>query len=126
MAPGKRAEAAATPVRLRGEFPRGMDHVQHDDRVGRQFHENDVRQPVHDEFACPWNPVASSDAFGERGEPLNLLGDAALDQFGRARVRFRVVVSNNFGDVVQRLVGPEDPHPLLGLTRQFRLDTRPQ
>ena len=57
---------------------------------------------------------------------LNLLGDAALDQFGRARIRFRVVVSNNFGEVVQRLGGPEDLHPLLGVTRQFRLDTRPQ
>ncbi len=122
VAPGKRAEAGATPVRLRGEFPRGMDHVQHDDRVGRQLHENDVRQPVHDEFVRALNSVAFPDACGERGEPVDRLGDSALDQFGRARACFRVIVSDDFGEVVQRLGGPEDLHPLLGLTRQFRLD----
>jgi hypothetical protein len=112
----------ATSPSLRGKLPCGMHDVQHDDRVLRQLHEHDIRQAIDDQLACTGNTVALPDTLRERGQTLDLLDDASLDRFGCARTRLSIVVSDYFREVVKRLFGPEDPHPLLGLARQFRFD----
>ena len=64
---GTDEHTAPAALALCRELPRGVDDVQHDDRVGDELHESDVGKPVDDEFPRARYPVAVSDPLGEYG-----------------------------------------------------------
>ena len=93
-----------------GEFPLGVHHVENDDRVLPYLDENDVREFAHDQLAGTGNPVAFTDPFRLGREGLDFADDPPLNGRSGSRTCFQVVVSEDFLDVAQRLVGPENPH----------------
>ena len=96
--------------RLCREFTGRVDDVQDDDRVGKHFHENDKRELVDDKFAGVRYAVAFPDPFRERWQAFYLLDDPPFYGTGDARPSLDVVVGEYFLEIVERLVGPDDPH----------------
>ena len=92
--------------RLVGESALRVHHVEDDDGLNAELNEDDVRELIDDQFACPGNPVAHAHPFGEGREGFNFPNDAPLHRFGHLRGGLEVVVGEYLLEVVERLVGP--------------------
>lgn len=97
-------------VRLTWEFPLRVDDVQNDDGVVADLHEDYVRELAHNQLACSGYAVAFADPFGIGGKRFNFPYDAPFDRRRGPGAGFEVVIGEDFLEVVDRLVRPEDVH----------------
>lgn len=87
-----------------------MHHVEDDDRIPDDLHEDDIGQLVDHQLACARYPLAGADTLGERGKRFEIEHDVPLYRDRRARSRFPVILGKDFLEIVERLVGPEHSH----------------
>ena len=86
---------------LRREFTGRVDDIQNNDRLGKQFYENDKWELVDDELAGIRYAVAFPDPFRERWQAFYLLDDPPFYRSGNARPGLDVVVGEYFLKVVE-------------------------
>ena len=87
-----------------------MHHVEDDDSVLQDLHKDHIREFVHDQFAGARNPVALADPLWVGRKGFDLSDDALFHCGGSSRAGFEIVVGEDFLEVAERLLSPENPH----------------